>query len=280
MLPTLKDARETTLSKHIIVDESVKHHHAQQEVIDDLSRSLEDLKRRHEQLQADFDSWRQAARLEPYGEGLASLGGLAARYQDHAAPSLAPQDQFPASAEQFMAPMQPQRMASAQQHAASQPSSVLSGTSAYPGSLVSLAPHPSIAGSGSALEALDDQLPRPDTSEMLHSFGSPQDLSAIQGGNVASADESMQYLLAYFQQNPGLVAGIPQMTQMIPSTMQSTNASDMQQWALSEGLPDLSRTGRSSHGTGAWGQSAYTADAMEMNMHNAHFRNDNTIMNV
>nr|OQO06414.1 hypothetical protein B0A51_16152 [Rachicladosporium sp. CCFEE 5018] len=59
LLPNLEGVPESRLSKHVIVEESVKHHREQQRQLDESVMRCEQLQRERDALLADARSWRQ-----------------------------------------------------------------------------------------------------------------------------------------------------------------------------------------------------------------------------
>ena len=63
LLSSLNNTKNSQLSKHIIVDESVKHHQTQQALIESLAKHLDQLLSEREQLLADAKAWRESVHL-------------------------------------------------------------------------------------------------------------------------------------------------------------------------------------------------------------------------
>ncbi|KAK6441637.1 hypothetical protein LTR95_002117 [Oleoguttula sp. CCFEE 5521] len=60
LLPDLEGVPESRLSKHVIVEESVKHHREQQRLLDESVKRCEQLQRERDALLADARSWRRS----------------------------------------------------------------------------------------------------------------------------------------------------------------------------------------------------------------------------
>lgn len=61
LLPSLEDAKEGQLSKHVIVEESVKHHRSQHAMIEQLSANLAKLAAERAHLIADLNAFRASS---------------------------------------------------------------------------------------------------------------------------------------------------------------------------------------------------------------------------
>lgn len=64
-LPSLASTKESKLSKHTIVDESLKYHELQQTKLDELQRSFDALTAEKEELLAEVSTWRQCLDVQP-----------------------------------------------------------------------------------------------------------------------------------------------------------------------------------------------------------------------
>jgi hypothetical protein len=64
-LPSLASTKESKLSKHTIVDESLKYHELQQKKLDELQRSFDALTAEKEELLAEVVGWRQVLDVQP-----------------------------------------------------------------------------------------------------------------------------------------------------------------------------------------------------------------------
>lgn len=64
-LPSLATVKESKLSKHTIVDESLKYHEAQQAKLDELQKSIDVLKTEKETLLAEISHWRRCLDTPP-----------------------------------------------------------------------------------------------------------------------------------------------------------------------------------------------------------------------
>ena len=60
LLPVLSNAKESQLSKHVIVDESVKHHQAQATLIETLRNDMDRVLAEHQKLLDEFNAFREA----------------------------------------------------------------------------------------------------------------------------------------------------------------------------------------------------------------------------
>ena len=65
LLPALSNTKETQLSKHVIVDESVKRHKTQQSTIDGLTERVDKLLAEQDELLAEINMWRECVNVPP-----------------------------------------------------------------------------------------------------------------------------------------------------------------------------------------------------------------------
>lgn len=272
LLPTLKDAKETQLSKHVIVDESVKHHISQRKAIDGLSRSLKDLRGQHEQLLAEVDSWRRAA------AGL-STGGLAIAPGTHTVTSPTPQASFTADAEVPAVPVPYDGVREMQPHAASQTRPIPSELDTYPGNLVPLVSDFTSTQNAAALDALNGPMPRPNVSEMGRTLGDVQGSLAPPGASAAFETEGLQSMFDHFHQDPTPGSRDLRADRMYSSDMQHPTTTEIEPWTMSPGLEDLWRTHWTQNNPNGWDHPNTAADYGELSA--MHFRSNNaSIMNV
>ncbi|OQO04226.1 hypothetical protein B0A48_10837 [Cryoendolithus antarcticus] len=81
LLPKLEGVPESRLSKHVIVEESVKHHREQQRQLDESVRRCEELQRERDQLLAEARSWRQGpAHADPIQQASVPMAPVDAFY--------------------------------------------------------------------------------------------------------------------------------------------------------------------------------------------------------
>jgi hypothetical protein len=64
-LPSLASVKESKLSKHTIVDESLKYHEVQKTKLEDLQKAVDDLQAEKEALLAELSGWRDCLNTEP-----------------------------------------------------------------------------------------------------------------------------------------------------------------------------------------------------------------------
>lgn len=74
-LPSLTSVKESKLSKHTIVDESLKYHELQKTKLDDLQKTVDVLKAEKEALLTELSGWRECLDVQPEQPVLAELLG-------------------------------------------------------------------------------------------------------------------------------------------------------------------------------------------------------------
>lgn len=261
MLPNLKDAKETQLSKHVIVDESVKHHLSQQDTINDLSRSLDALKRQHEQLLAELQSCRQAGNMPQLNSGGLATRDLTAMSAAPHITSAAPQSHLAPSTDRANVPLLYDGAAGMQQRAASQANFV---PSAFASSLGPLVPNPAETGPDAALEALGSSMPRSAMFEMPHTAADLHDEFHPSSTQPPLHEQHLQALFSHVGTNLGAEAGEDHYAHMyMPSQHYSDGTEDVA-WMAAAQTPDLWRAQLASNGVGPFNHAMLAAHYSEM----------------
>ncbi|KAL2025233.1 hypothetical protein VTO58DRAFT_103941 [Aureobasidium pullulans] len=86
-LPTLSDVKETKLSKHTIVEESLKHHETQQRRLDELQAVIESLEAERDALVLEVREWRQCLDLLANAQEAAEQPNTQLRLEENAVQS-------------------------------------------------------------------------------------------------------------------------------------------------------------------------------------------------
>ncbi|THX81280.1 hypothetical protein D6D05_04237 [Aureobasidium pullulans] len=86
-LPTLSDVKESKLSKHTIVEESLKHHETQQRRLDELQAVIESLEAERDALILEVREWRQCLDLPSNAQEAAEQPNTQLRLEENAVQS-------------------------------------------------------------------------------------------------------------------------------------------------------------------------------------------------
>ncbi|THZ81135.1 hypothetical protein D6C83_09523, partial [Aureobasidium pullulans] len=86
-LPTLSGVKETKLSKHTIVEESLKHHETQQRRLDELQAVIESLEAERDALVLEVREWRQCLDLPSNAQEAAEQPNTQLRLEENAVQS-------------------------------------------------------------------------------------------------------------------------------------------------------------------------------------------------
>ncbi|THX19979.1 hypothetical protein D6D17_00953 [Aureobasidium pullulans] len=86
-LPTLSDVKESKLSKHTIVEESLKHHETQQRRLDELQAVIESLEAERDTLVLEVREWRQCLDLLANAQEAAEQPNTQLRLEENAVQS-------------------------------------------------------------------------------------------------------------------------------------------------------------------------------------------------
>lgn len=262
LLPNLKNAKDTQLSKHVIVDESVKHHHAQEASIQELTQALDDVKKRHEQLLQEVSAWRDAAQWHPGGVNVSGAPAVSTAQV---------QVQGELDSNSGIAHV---RAGVPDYAAASEPPrSVLPELGTYPASLVQLGSDHTAAGEVQRLDGLADSIPG-SGSEMLHL---PENLQGYNPNSMAVfQDVRLQRLFGRFQ-DPGVLDQTPVETSHPP--LMPANSADWNSIPLN--VQDLWRMQWALNHPGGWPHPPVAGESGEMDLHTTMLlRNDTPIMNI
>ena len=284
LLPTLKNAKEAQLSKHVIVDESVKRHHAQEATISELNQSLDDLKKRHEQLLAEVNAWRSGFSLPPWQHSDSSAArDAAAAASGQPAGSLGQQAAFSGVPENVLFQAMHGSTSGMHQFVPQPQKPLLPDLGTYPDSLVQLdhdLPHSSASASGPG-----------QPNGILHGAGVPEMRPQMEAGENPNAsgsnyqDHRLQRLFGRFQdpslapsgqqQQPQQQQPPPQMGGMLPASppfemhdlWQQTQTQQQPNWP-----PDPSHN---------WMLPGTAQESGDMDLNAMYFRhNSATIMNT
>lgn len=252
----------------------MKHHHAQQATIEELSRTLNELKSQHERLQAEVEAWRQAACPSQLGADGLSTSEVTAMPNGQQTASLQPQQEFDRHPEVSAHLAEPSAALELQQYAAkSGPRAAFPELGTYPGSLVQLPPDLTSAEVDPALNAFNGQASLLEMSENEQSLHNLQG-STIPSSNAMFQDPRLQRLFGRFQEGAAgsddhsaseqYASAQNQLQDIFPNS--SSNAMELQEFWPTQWPTNDSRN---------W-QSNYS----ETDFNAVQFRNDTSIMNI